>query len=296
MDPLQFLTASRVVIVAGKGGVGKTTVTAAAAIALARTGRRVLAVEVDGTRALGRLLTDSTGSLGLTNPPPFDSGEIRVESMDPEQALVKHLTDRGMGRLSSRLAKSGMLTLVATAIPGIRDLVILGRLRQLADQDDGDVLLVDAPAAGHALTFLSTPTDIVMTATSGPIRQQADSAKAFISDPAQVSVLLVTTPQATPVTETVETAYAIEEDLDLTLGPVIVNSIESDFARLPAPTAAQAEAEEFLSRRIASERGHLDRLASQLALPRIELPRLDVAPTQINELLRLADVIGSGPR
>lgn len=286
---MQFVAASRVVIVAGKGGVGKTTVTAAAAVALAQSGRRVLAVEVDGTGALRRLLAVPDGSLAPLPSPFAEDGSIRVAAIDPEPSLVGYLSERGFGALGSTLTKSGMLHLVATAIPGIRDLVVLGRLRQLAAADDADVVLVDAPAAGHALSFLRTPTDIVQTARSGPIRQQADASRAFIADGSQVTVTLVTTPQATPVRELIETAYSIEDELDLTLGPVVVNMVEPEFSSPETPSHADRAAEDFLAARIAAEQDHIVVLADELALPRIELPRLDGNPSTIDHLEVLSD-------
>ena len=293
MDPLQFVAASHVVIVAGKGSVGKTTVTAAAAVALARSGRRVLAVEVDGTGALRRLLAVPDGSLVPLPSPLLEDGSIRVAAIDPEPSLVGYLSERGFGALGTTLSKSGMLNLIATAIPGIRDLVVLGRLRQLTTADEADVVLVDAPAAGHALSFLRTPTDIVHTARSGPIRQQADASRAFITDSSQVTVTLVTTPQATPVRELIETAYSIEDELDLTLGPVVVNMVEPQYSSPATPSDADHAAREFLAARIRAEKGHISELADQLALPRIELPRLDGNPSNIDHLQMLADRFSS---
>jgi len=289
-----LFTGSRVVIMAGKGGVGKTTLTAAAALAIARTGRRVLAVEVDGTGALGRLL-GIEGPSSFPQPSPLVVDEaIRVAAIDPEPALATYLLGHGLGRLGSRLARSGMLALVATATPGIRDLVVWGRLRQLAQMPQFDVVLVDAPAAGHAITFLRTPSDMLRTARGGPIRNQAQASWDFLTSEEMVSVTLVTTPQATPVKELIETAYAIEEELSVNLGPVLINAVEPpiDVAHEVVLDGTNGEARDYLKARIDAETRNIHALSEQLALPRVELPRLDVAPSAGAGLHDLADVLG----
>ena len=301
MDQVQLFSASRVVIVAGKGGVGKTTVTAASALAIARSGRRVLAVEVDGTGALSRLLAVPRPSSNPVASPLAQNGRtgeplIQLVAIDPEPALSTYLTEHGLGRLGSRLARNGMLALVATATPGIRDLVVLGRLRQLAERKDFDVVLVDAPATGHAVSFLSTPADVLRTARGGgPIRNQAQASADFLADSEMVTVSLVTTPQATPVKELVETAYSIEDGLNLKLGPIIVNLVEPTLAALGghSQTSVDTDAYWFLSERVAAERNQIDGLTSQLALPRVELPRLDSAPNADTGLETLAEVLRS---
>ena len=118
MNPLQFLTDAHVVIVAGKGGVGKTTVTAVLARAAAERGLRVLVVELDGKTALKGLAGDDIGCLALT----------------PSAALAEYLDTHGLGRVAKRLATSGVIEVVATAAPGIDDIVVLGKIKQLGQQ------------------------------------------------------------------------------------------------------------------------------------------------------------------
>jgi len=280
------------VIVAGKGGVGKTTLTAAAALAIAKTGRRVLAVEVDGTGALARLLAIEAPSSYPQSSPLINDEAVCVAAIDPEPALATYLLDHGLGRLGSRLARSGMLMLVATATPGIRDLVVLGRLRQLAGLAEFDVVLVDAPAAGHAITFLRTPSDMLRTARGGPIRTQAQASWDFLTSEEMVSVTLVTTPQATPVKELIETAYTIEEELSVNLGPILINAVEP-LLNLRSETEGPGEAaRDYLKARIDAETRNIHSLTEQLALPRVELPRLDRAPSFQEGLHDLADALG----
>ena len=283
MDPTQFLAASQVVIVAGKGGVGKTTVTAAAALAAADEGREVLAVEVDGTGALRRLLGCEPGNRSIM-PSGRRPDSIQVAAVDPTTALAHYLADHGLGRLSNRLAKTGMLDLIATATPGVRDLVVLGRIRQLAERHPDHLVLVDAPAAGHALAFLRTPRDMLDTVDDGRLADQARQGLDFLSDHDRCSVTLVTLPQATPVSELVETAFAIEDELGVALGPVVVNAVEQPVDEQAPSDPVGSIAHAFFSERIAAETHQLERMAADLPLPWAALPR-QAGPVDVDDRL-----------
>ncbi len=158
MDPAQFFAASRLVIVAGKGGVGETTVSAALARAAARSGLSALIVEVEGKSGLANLfgrepLTYDEVTLSQGGGPEGAS-DIRGRMLTPDDALLEYLRDHGMSRISKRLVSSGALDVVATAAPGIKDILILGKVKQLERTGKADLLILDAPAAGHAITFL----------------------------------------------------------------------------------------------------------------------------------------------
>ncbi|HVE19740.1 MAG TPA: ArsA-related P-loop ATPase, partial [Ilumatobacteraceae bacterium] len=113
VNPLQFLTDAHVVVVAGKGGVGKTTVTAVLARAAADRGLRVMVVELDGKPALAKLV----------------GGDIPCLALTPPAALAEYLETHGLGRVAKRLATSGVIEVVATAAPGIDDIVVLGKIK-----------------------------------------------------------------------------------------------------------------------------------------------------------------------
>ena len=150
MDLERFCSASRVVIVAGKGGVGKTTVTAALATAAARTGMSVLIVEVEGKSGLAACFGESA----LTYEEAELRPGVRARTLTPDDALLEYLDDHGMRRISKRLSRSGALDVVATAVPGMRDILVLGKVKQLERADAADLIVLDAPAAGHAVSFL----------------------------------------------------------------------------------------------------------------------------------------------
>ena len=117
-NPLRSLTAANVVVVAGKGGVGKTTVTAVIARAAARSGRRVLVIELDGKPALDELL------------PERDGEQLTVVHLSAPDALEEYLNDHGFRRIAKRLNRTGVIDMVGTAAPGIDDIVVLGKVKQ----------------------------------------------------------------------------------------------------------------------------------------------------------------------
>ena len=108
---------------------------------------------------------------------------------------MEYLEDHGLKRVSKRLAHSGILDVVSTAIPGIRDVLVLGKVKQLERDRAADLILVDAPATGHAITFLTSASGLVGAARGGPLRTQAQEVVDLLSDPDRCRVLLVTLPE-----------------------------------------------------------------------------------------------------
>src|SRR5262245_28881387 len=219
MEVADFCSTSHVVIVAGKGGVGKTTVTAALAVTAARAGLNVLVVEVEG----------KSGLPAMFDAPPLTYDEINLDTgvtarfLTPDAALVDYLESHGMKRISKRLVASGALEVVATAVPGMKDILVLGKVKSLEEERVADLVIVDAPAAGHAVTFLLSARGLLDAVNVGPVRKQASDVVNLISDPSRCQVVLVTTPEETPVSELIETAFAIEDRAGVALGPVVIN-------------------------------------------------------------------------
>ena len=238
MEVAQFCSTSHVVIVAGKGGVGKTAVTAALAVAAARAGSSVLVVEVEGKSGLPTMF--EAPALGYEEL-DLDPG-VRARFLTPDAALVDYLESHGMRRMSRRLIASGALEVVATAVPGMKDILVLGKVKSLDESRAADLIIVDAPAAGHAISFLLSPRGLLDAVRVGPINKQAADVVSLLSDPARCQVMLVTLPEETPVSEVIETAYAIEDRAGVALGPVIVNQC---FA--PLPDGVSASVDDILS-------------------------------------------------
>ena len=224
VTPLQFAANSHVLLVLGKGGVGRTTVASALARSAANAGLSVLLVDTEGRGDASRFFGDSQP---LTWEPRklYEGGEgtITGQTITPDDALVEWLEQHGLRTIARRLASTGALDIVATGVPGIRDLLVLGKIKQLERDRVFDLIVVDAPASGHAVSFLSSPKGLSNAALAGPIRSQADSVVEFLSDRARIEIILVTTPEETPIQETLETYEALRTQTPVHTRNVVVN-------------------------------------------------------------------------
>jgi anion-transporting ArsA/GET3 family ATPase len=329
MDVRAFCSQSRVMIVAGKGGVGKTTMVAALAHLAAESGLSVLVVELEGRAGVSTAFGGS-GDLGYAGEvlhaagatdfgddvdeeaviPP---GTVHARTITPDDALLEYLDDHGMRRFSKRLLASGIIDIVAGAIPGIRDILVLGKIKQIEQQRVADLVLVDAPATGHTMTFLSSAKGLLDAARGGPIRQQAADVVALLSDPARCQVALVTLPEEMPVNEVVEAAYQLEDRVGIALGPVIVNACYPPLAALDTPAAetvaacgvaldqgladALEAARAFRRRRSELQEEQVRRLHDELPLPQLRVPYVfagTIGPAELDSLSQaLADGIAA---
>lgn len=306
----ELCSSSRVVIVAGKGGVGKTTVAASLALAAAAVGRTALLVEVEGRPDLAAVFGRDSLSEGELAPGVWGTALV------PDLALLEYLEARGLGRISRRLVSSGALEVLATAVPGAKDILLLGKIKALQNLRSADVIIVDAPATGHAVSFLVSPRGLLDAIRVGPIRSQATDVIGMLSDPGRCMVLLVTAPEETPVSEAIEAASALRSRAGVTVGPVVVNGLYPELpASIAAPLMASevvAEAEAaghavpvdlashlaaaaaFRQRRRELQDRQLTRLSETLALPQVPLPYLFRAELRLPDLQHLAAGLISG--
>jgi anion-transporting ArsA/GET3 family ATPase len=317
VDIAGFFTQSSVLVVAGKGGVGKTTVSAALAGLAARNGLSVRLVHIEGTsgtsaatahdlRTPDEVEPSSPGSRARRTP----AAPIHVRAINPEDALVEYLTDHGFRRAARHLANSAMLDVVATAIPGLRDILVLGQIVQLERANAADVIVVDGPAAGHATTFLTSAQGLLGSSRAGPVRAQAADVVELLTDQARCRVLLVTLAEETPVNETVETAFNLQAQVGTHFGPVIVNGLYPRLDHLDAdpddaaaaagvilhPDQADAMrgAAVFRRRREEMQTEQAARLAEALPLPQVWLPHLFTGEIGRPEMDLLIDALETG--
>jgi len=307
VDPEQFFAASRLVIVAGKGGVGKTVVTATMARAAAKLGLSTLVIEVEGKSGLpsmfGQPALDYEEVVLSHGGGPDGEAEVRARTLTPDEALLDYLRDHGLSRISKRLVASGALDVVATAAPGIKDILILGKVKQLERMGDYDLLLLDAPAAGHAITFLQSARALLDTVRVGPINAQAQAVLEMLTDHARCRVVLVSLPEETPVNELVDTAFSLEDRVGIGLAPVVVNGLYDEIegvgaSAVEAAAAAGATlrkgeaavleaAAQFRADRMELQVEQTARLADQLPLAQLRLPFLfttDIGPAELDLL------------
>ena len=320
MDPKSFRPPARVTVVAGKGGVGKTTVSAALAYLGAAAGLDTLIVEVEGSSGLPALFGRSEPltyeetllvEAGAAGP---GSGPLRARTLTPDDALVEYLTDRGLSRVSKRLSSTGTLDVVATAVPGIKDILVLGKVKQIEVQSAAgaegapEFIVVDAPAAGHAVTFLASAYGLLEAAAVGPIRAQATDVIALLSDPQRCQVMLVTLPEETPVNEAVDTAFHLEDRAGVQLAPIVVNGvwphleIPDDVPQAlaaagvdgadPAVADRLSRAADFRRVRQDLQREQITRLAEMLPLAQVRLPYMFTTELGVGEVRGLAVALG----
>ncbi len=317
MDVSRFCSAARLLIVAGKGGVGKTTVTAALAKMAAAAGLSTLIVEVEGKTGIGTIFGHpepltyepvtlyAAGGDGAAGGTVNTAGTVRARTLTADDALLEYLEEHGMRRVSKRLSRSGALDVVATAVPGIKDILVLGKVKQLERAEAADLIILDAPAAGHAVTFLTSATGLLDSARVGPIRTQAADVVELLADPSRCQVLLVTLAEETPVNEVVETAYKLEDRVGIKLGPLVVNGLYPRLEGLgddPSQAAAAAgvavseeqvrdlrAAADFRRRRQDLQAEQVDRLARTLPLDQLRLPFLFTPQVHPDDLDVLAE-------
>jgi anion-transporting ArsA/GET3 family ATPase len=234
----------RLIVVTGKGGVGKTTVSAALGLLAARRGRRTIVVEVTGGQeggeaaGTGRLAT----LLGHGEAPPhgveveLQEGLLWGLSIDRDRVLAEWLRAIG-GRVPARvLTSSASFQYLIAAAPGAREMTSMVKVWELAQgrrpadrgsssarPADHDLVILDAPATGHALAMLRAPRTFSAIARVGPIARQAGQVRELLEDPARSAYLAVAHPTEMAVTETLELREGLRRELGRELDAVVVN-------------------------------------------------------------------------
>jgi anion-transporting ArsA/GET3 family ATPase len=212
----------KLVFVTGKGGVGKTTVAAALTQLAAEHGKKVLACEVDAKGDLSALFEAAPTDF----VPREISPGIWSMSMDTEASLREYLKLQMripvVGRIGP-LAKA--FDFVATAAPGVREILTVGKLCYEVREGNYDLVVVDAPASGHVIGQLAAPQAINDLVKVGLIRGQTDWMLEILSDPRQTGLVAVTTPEEMPVSETLELTERIKAETTVRMSAVVVNQV-----------------------------------------------------------------------
>ena len=230
---MAFLLDKRLVFVTGKGGVGKTTVAECLARVAARRGKRVIVCEVAAEETRHDEVEVAPG--------------IHSIAIDPEEAMREYLSDQVGGALSKVMTSSRIFMYLAAAAPGLRELLMMGKvwdLAQLEQRRTGstpyDLVILDAPATGHALGMLRTPRTFRDVARVGPISRQAGRIDTFITSPDLTGIVAVAAPEEMPVNETIDFIAALEGEMHLKPDAVVVNGVYTDRFRDDEIAAVEA--------------------------------------------------------
>jgi len=228
----------RLVIVTGKGGTGKTTVSAALALAAARAGKRVLVGEMARDEQIHRLLAPGSPPAG------YEGRSVRkgvtAMQIDPFEALTEYLALQIGGRpLVEAVMRNRACRQLMSAAPGWRELITLGKVWHVEQLEEApgrpryDLIVVDAPATGHGVTFLDVPRVVVSAVRAGPLRHHTERVEALIEDPERTLLLPVTLAEELPTRETAELVERVRSDLAIAVDRVVVNAV------VPAPFPPQ---------------------------------------------------------
>ena len=315
----------RLHVVTGKGGTGKTTVALALGLALARGGRRVLVLEVEGRDGLAAPLGRSP--LGYDPVRVLDApggGEVHAAAVDPEESLLEYLEmfyRVGRSGLTARTLRAvGALDFATSVAPGMSDVLLTGKLKDVVDRTGErgrpvwDAVVCDAPPTGRVTRFLDVNSHVSLLARMGPVRSQADSVMRVIRS-SRTAVHVVTLLEQLPVQETAEALEDVRAHR-LRTGLLVVNRVRPPLLHDDALTAGAAGGvdraaladglvEAGLDRGLADPLGrgadeHARRVAREQVLRArleglgpavVDLPLLAGAPDVDGGLARLADLL-----
>jgi anion-transporting ArsA/GET3 family ATPase len=306
VSPAELLE-KRLLFVTGKGGVGKSTVAAALAMRAARSGKRTILCEVGAQEHVSHVF--HRAEIGYHEVELAKN--LWAISIDPDESMREYLLLQLKVRaMRDLLYRSRIFSYLAAATPGLKELVTIGKIWELALSErkvskgrEYDIVIVDAPATGHGVGFLQTPRTFANVARVGPLRQQAETLDAFIRDREHTGVVVVALPEEIPVNETASLEKALEAEVGIEVQAIVCNGLYpdhfSDFelnrlvevAEAPdgaVRAACRAAAGE--ARRSRAQRGQLERLESLTEAPVTTLPFLfcpELGPPQLDRLAEL---------
>jgi anion-transporting ArsA/GET3 family ATPase len=275
MDLLDTLASRQLLVVTGKGGVGKTAVSAVLGRIFAARGKRVLVVEVDPRENLHQMLgAPPTGGEILPAGP-----RLWVQNLKPRQVLDSVVRERlRLEILVRRVLASPVYHHFVDGAPGLNELAILGHALRLVrgiekNAPPLDLVILDAPATGHGVRLLVSPRLVSEVIRHGAFAVMASELAEMIADPARCGILAVTQAEEMPVQEVLEMRQALRSQVEKDPEALVVNGL---YPSVPEPAGAGKE-DDLVSlwrrRRLLNER-ELTRLRSDWPGPRLELPQL----------------------
>src|SRR3954449_5416423 len=215
------------IYVTGKGGVGKTTVAAALAMAACARGKRAIVCELAEQQHMSRLFE----TVGHDREVRL-ADDLYAISIDPQHALEEWLGRQVGGSALKVLTRSSAFQYFVAAAPGAKELITIAKVWELAQgkrwtktNRTYDLVVVDAPASGHGIAMLQTPKTFGEIARVGPIQRQANKVRDMLADPARTGYVAVALPEEMPVNETLQLQDQLVEAVGLDLDLVVVNGV-----------------------------------------------------------------------
>jgi anion-transporting ArsA/GET3 family ATPase len=295
------------VVVTGKGGVGKSTVALALGMKAAERGRRTIVCEVASQERISHAFHREVGFAETELGP-----NLFAISIDPDEAMREYvLLSLKVRAMRDLLFRSKLFTYLAAATPGLRELVTIGKVWELAldrrkvkSGKPYDLVILDAPATGHGVGFLQTPKTFANVARVGPIATQAETLNRFITNHRKTGVAIVALPEEMPVNETAGLERDLTRTVNVAVDRIFLNglyperftaddqsALTADEQRASGPARDAIAAALAVSRRAASQREQLARLESITRAPITPLPFLFKPELESEELRELVEVI-----
>jgi energy-coupling factor transporter ATP-binding protein EcfA2 len=275
----EHLASQQLVVVTGKGGVGKTTLSAVLGRLLAAVGRRVLLLEVDPRESLHQLLgvPPSGGEIIEAGP------RLWLQNLQPRlviEGLVREKVPVPM--IAKKIIRSPVFQHFVDGAPGLREMAVLGyALRAVRGEyrRKVDMVVLDAPATGHGASMLSAPMLLAGAIGGGQIGEMAADLARFIADPSRCGVVLGTHAEEMPVQEAIELIALLDERMSRPPEVVIVNALHPPLPPAkPRPPAGLAAAVDLWRRRREVNERELQRLRGRWTGPLVRLPLLPLDP------------------
>ena len=307
MSPLD----KKFLFVVGKGGVGKTTVSAALALAAAKMGKRVLVAQCNAKDRMGHMLSVEPIGPHIRNVAP----DLDAVNMEPQAALEEYgLLVLKVRALYKLVFENRFVAAFLRGTPGLEAWAMLGKaqhhaLEQTHGRDAYDLVIVDAPATGHGLDLLRVPKVIIQVAPPGLLRREAEQAWNLFSDSTRAGVVLVTLPEEMPTNETLELHATLRDELQLPIAGLVINGrsqtlFTAEDEKLLATLRDTLSSESSLyplahcswvrSDVEALERACEERLAEEIAAPMVSLARLSTLDVRLPEIETLATELKNG--
>ncbi|HZY04602.1 MAG TPA: ArsA-related P-loop ATPase [Anaeromyxobacteraceae bacterium] len=306
--PGPSLLDKRLLIVTGKGGVGKSSVSAALALLGARRGKRVLVCEVNAQERVAPLLGAPPAGPVVRQAAP---GIATVNVTPPEAMREYGLMVLRFHTIYEAVFENRVVRFFLRMVPSLAELVMLGKiLHEVRAEEEGrrrwDLVVLDAPATGHAVQLLRVPAALVDTVPAGPLRREAERMRDLLVDPAVTSLSIVTLPEEMPVSEAIDLDAQVRGVLGIPRGALFLNAMpevrftEEERAHLlrlegqAPPLGPAARAAVLQAARAAEAARYAARARAALDLPAVVLPLLPLAPWGREAVERLAAAMEPG--